>query len=90
MGEGVAGPPPTAGVVGEPREAGLLGRVATGEVVEVSRLSVALSRSDVGCGGHPALLPGGSTASRLIERLASELGKWFVGNGFLFEWKTSR
>jgi type I restriction enzyme, R subunit len=42
LGWQVAGPPPTAGVVGEPRDAGLLGRETKGEVVLVPRLRAAL------------------------------------------------
>jgi type I restriction enzyme R subunit len=44
LGWQVAGPPPTAGVVGEPRDAGLLGRETKGEVVFVPRLRAALEK----------------------------------------------
>lgn len=37
LGWAVAGPPPTAGVVGGLRDAGLLGRETKGEVVRVTR-----------------------------------------------------
>ena len=61
-----------------------LGRETKGEVVLVSRLRAALERL------NPALPPEGITAARLIEREATIRRKWFGGNRFLFEWKTSR
>ena len=44
LGWQVAGPPPTAGVLGEPRDAGLLGRETKDEMVLVHRLRAALER----------------------------------------------
>jgi type I restriction enzyme R subunit len=55
LGWQVAGPPPNAGIAGEPRDAGLLGRVASGAVVLISRLRAALTRLNASPMGHQAL-----------------------------------
>jgi len=69
MGEGAAGPPPTAGAAGGLRDAGLLGRETKSEVVLLSRLTSGLEKL------NPTLPPEAITAAISVFHTVSPAGE---------------